>query len=401
MNTTAVHRHPVDVVVIGGGYAGVMAANRLSGRDSVAVTLVNPRPVFVERVRLHQLVAGSDDALTSFDEVLAPGVRLVVDSVDRIDRGNRRLELASGASRPYDRVVYAAGSTGGAPVVAGAAEFAHQISTLEQALALREVLAQTPVTAPVVVVGGGPLGIETAAELAEIGRRVTLIGGREVGPYLHDRARRSLTRRLAALGVTVITGSGASAAEVTHDTVRLADGRELPAAVTIWAAGFEAASLAARSGLTTDEAGRLVTDDTLTSIDDARIVATGDAASPSRAPLRMSCQAALPLGAHAADTVLARIDGAQPRDFDRGIAAMCISIGRRAAIFQVAKGSDEALPFYVGGSLGAKLKETACQSPLSQLGHEARKPGSHRWPVKDSRRVERAQAHAQPQHALA
>lgn len=51
-----------EVVVIGGGYAGVLAANRLTGRDDVAVTLVNPRPTFVERLRLHQLVAGSDDA---------------------------------------------------------------------------------------------------------------------------------------------------------------------------------------------------------------------------------------------------------------------------------------------------------------------------------------------------
>ena len=48
-----------DVVVIGGGYAGVMAANRLTQRDDVTVTLINPRPTFVERIRLHQLVGGS------------------------------------------------------------------------------------------------------------------------------------------------------------------------------------------------------------------------------------------------------------------------------------------------------------------------------------------------------
>jgi len=40
-----------DVVVIGGGYAGVMAANRLTQRDDVTVTLINPRPTFVERLR--------------------------------------------------------------------------------------------------------------------------------------------------------------------------------------------------------------------------------------------------------------------------------------------------------------------------------------------------------------
>ena len=52
-----------DVVVIGGGYAGVMAANRLTQRDDVTVTLINPRPSFVERLRLHQLVGGSHEAV--------------------------------------------------------------------------------------------------------------------------------------------------------------------------------------------------------------------------------------------------------------------------------------------------------------------------------------------------
>jgi predicted flavoprotein YhiN len=47
-----------DVVVIGGGYAGVMVANCLTQRDDVTVTLISPRPTFVERIRLHQLVGG-------------------------------------------------------------------------------------------------------------------------------------------------------------------------------------------------------------------------------------------------------------------------------------------------------------------------------------------------------
>jgi NADH dehydrogenase len=50
------------VVVIGGGYAGTMAANHLRMRADIDVTLVNPRPKFVARIRLHQLVAGSHKA---------------------------------------------------------------------------------------------------------------------------------------------------------------------------------------------------------------------------------------------------------------------------------------------------------------------------------------------------
>ncbi|MEV0811220.1 FAD-dependent oxidoreductase [Micromonospora sp. NPDC050200] len=55
-----------DVVVIGGGYAGVRAANRLTQRDDVTVTLINPRPAFVPRLRLHQLVGGSHDAVVDW-----------------------------------------------------------------------------------------------------------------------------------------------------------------------------------------------------------------------------------------------------------------------------------------------------------------------------------------------
>lgn len=64
------------VVVIGGGYAGVMAANRLLRRNDVTVSLINPRPNFVERIRLHQLVGGSDDAVVEYRDVLAERVQI-------------------------------------------------------------------------------------------------------------------------------------------------------------------------------------------------------------------------------------------------------------------------------------------------------------------------------------
>ncbi|MER7078548.1 NADH dehydrogenase, FAD-containing subunit [Saccharopolyspora kobensis] len=369
-----------DVVVIGGGYAGVMAANRLMKREDVAVTLINPRPVFVPRLRLHQLVGATHDAVVDYTDVLAEGVRLVLDSATRIDAAERRVLLAEAGSTGYDHLVYAVGSGDPVPRVPGAAEFAYPVATLEAAQRLREALFDAPAPAAVTVVGGGPSGIETAAELAEQGREVTLVCGGDLGPYLHPKARRTARKYLARLGVDLVEGPGSAVVEVRRDAVRLADGRTLSSQITIWAAGFGVPDLAARSGLRTDSAGRLLTDETLTSIDDERIVAAGDCSAPSDLPFRMSAYAAGCLGAHAADTVLQRIAGQRPAPVDLAFPAMCISFGRNAGIFQLGRKDDTALPLYFPGFAGKKLKEAACEASVKHLVTEAREPGAHHWP---------------------
>ncbi|MEU2034473.1 NAD(P)/FAD-dependent oxidoreductase [Nocardia amamiensis] len=370
-----------DVVVVGGGYAGVMAANRLTQRDDVTVTVINPRPVFVPRLRLHQLVGGTHDAVVDYEDVLADRVRLVVDSATWIDAAGRSVTLAEGGTIGYDYLIYAVGSGSSGPSVPGAAEFAYPVATLEAAQRLRSVLWDTPVTAAVTVVGGGPTGIETAAELAEQqGRAVTLICGGVLGPYLHPRARRTARKYLAELGVSVLEGPDASITAVAREAVELGDGRTLASQVTIWTAGFGVPDLADRSGLRTDAAGRLLTDETLTSVDNERIVAAGDSSAPSDLPFRMSAYAAGCLGAHAADTVLNRIAGEQPTPIDLSFPAMCISFGRGTGIFQLGHKDDTAMRLYFSGRAGKKLKEYSCAASVKHLVTEARKPGSHSWP---------------------
>jgi NADH dehydrogenase FAD-containing subunit len=366
----------VQVVVVGGGYGGVTAANRLARRDGVSVTLVNPRPDFVSRIRLHQLVTGSDDAVEGFGEVLGGNVRLVVDTATRIDAAERRVSLAAGGAVSYDYLVYAVGSGAADPGVSGAAEFAHWVSDLEGAERLRSALAATSATAPVTVVGAGPTGLETAAELAEGGREVTLVCGDVLGPSLHPRVRRPVARRLAKLGVTVLEGPRARVTEVTRDAVHLDDGRELPSAVTIWTAGFRVPDLAARSGLRTDTEGRLLTDATLTSVDDVRIVAAGDAAAMTDRPFRMSCQAAVQLGPGAAATILRRIAGKTPAPVRLMFAGQCISLGRNEGVTQFSYLDDRVNALHIGGRLGANVKEIACRFTLKQLVSGARKASS-------------------------
>lgn len=366
------------VLIVGGGYAGTMAANRLRRHPGVDVTLLNPRPAFVERIRLHQHVTGSYRADIAYDDLLGDGVRLVVDSADRIDAADRRVQLASGTTLDYDYLIYAVGSTGAiTPEIPGAAEFSYSISELEQAQRLLTRLGELRPDAPVTVVGGGLTGIEAASELAGHGRAVTLVCGGILGPSLHAAGRRSVAKALRKLGVTVRENVGAAA--VRADEVVLFDGTVLPSAVTVWTAGFGVPDLATRSGLATDELGRMLTDETLTSVDNPWIVAAGDSAAPSGQPLRMSCQAALPLGAQAADTVLARIAGTSPVAVDQAFAAQCISVGRQAGTVQLSRRDDTPTRAFVGGRLGAVVKESICKYTVKWIRGEAAKPGSYRW----------------------
>jgi NADH dehydrogenase len=366
------------VVIIGGGYAGTMAANRLLAQPDIDVTLVNSRPAFVERIRLHQHVAGSYRADRQYSDLLGDGVRLMVDTADRIDAADRRVRLASGTTLRYDYLIYAVGSTGAiSTAVRGAAEYGYAISEFESAQRLLTRLDELPPDAPVTVVGGGLTGIEAASEFAGQGRSVTLVCGGILGPSLGAPGRRSVAKALRKLGVTVL--EAATVAEVRAGAVVLQDAAVLPSAATVWTAGFGVPDLAARSGLATDALGRLLTDETLISIDNPWIVAAGDAVAPAGRPLRMSCQAAIPLGAQAADTVLARIAGTPATALDQAFTGQCISVGRQSATIQLARRDDTPVKAFVGGRLAAVIKEAICKATVWGIRREGAKPGSYRW----------------------
>jgi NADH dehydrogenase len=370
------------VVVVGGGYAGTLAANRLQQSSDIDITVINGRPTFVERIRLHQLVAGSGEATIDLADMLGKNVRLIVDTAERIDVTGRTVELASGDAVPYDYLIYAVGSTGAVPAsIPGARQFAYPIGELEQAQRLRAAVADLPQATSICVVGGGLTGIEAASELAEQlpATTVTLLCGGILAPSIGEKARRSVWRQLSRLGVEVL--DDAVVAELRADHVRLTDGRVLPSALTVWTAGFGVPDLAARSGLTTDEMGRLITDETLTSIDDSRVVAAGDSAAPCNRPLRMGCQAAMPLGAKAASTVLDRIAGRSPGAVSQAFVGQNISIGRHRATIQLSYRDDTPRRIYLRGKLAASVKEFVCKSTVKSILKEARKPGAFRWPA--------------------
>ncbi|UZN03484.1 NAD(P)/FAD-dependent oxidoreductase [Cellulomonas sp. S1-8] len=368
-----------QVVVVGGGYAGTMAANRLTGVPEVArVVLVDERPRLVERIRLHQVAAGTGTGTP--DDLLAAGVERRTARVERVDDGH--VVLADGTHLAYDRLVLAVGSRAGVPQdVPGARDHALPIGVLEDAHRLRDALAGAGPEAVVTVVGGGLTGIEAATELAEAhpGVRVRLVAGGVLGPgpAKVGRGRRALDTALSRLGVEVL--DGARVAEVTAGEVVLADGRRLRSDVTVWAAGFVVPDLARASGLPVDDVGRLRVQRDLQCATDPRIVGAGDAVAVTGLPLRMTCQAALPMGAHAADVVAAGLRGRPAAPFGLFFAAQCVSLGRRRAV--VLRVHDDATPprVLMRGWAAAVMKELVCRVTVRVLRTEARHPGRFRW----------------------
>ncbi|MFC4079814.1 FAD-dependent oxidoreductase [Amycolatopsis samaneae] len=182
------------VLVVGAGYAGVMAANRLAaaGGPEVSVTVVNPRPEFVERIRLHEHAAGGTNAVRPVRGLLRRDVRLRVGTVESI--ADRSARLDDGAELGFDFLLYAVGSTAArdAPGTAlGAAD-------LGDAETVRTRLRRLPAQARVVVVGGGLTGIESAAEISYRYPSLTVeLVSRSVAGWLPAPSRARIERGLA------------------------------------------------------------------------------------------------------------------------------------------------------------------------------------------------------------
>jgi NADH dehydrogenase FAD-containing subunit len=378
-----------DVVVLGGGYAGVLAAQRVAGHlgPGARVVLVNAVPHFVERIRLHEVAAGSPPRRKALESLLAgTGAALLVGWAEALDPAGRTVAVRT-AEGPrtlrFEQLVYALGSradTGGLP---GAREHAHCLADEAAAGRLHGALAALPPGAPVVVVGAGPTGLELAAEVAERlpHLSVALVSRGPLGEDLSPSARRTLERTLRALGVAVLAGRAAQRVEA--EAVVLADGTRLPAAVTVWAGGFTPNPLAQASGLATTPGGQLLVDGALRSVSHPWVFGAGDAmalADPCGAHVRMACATALPLGAHAGTNVVRTRRGEEPLPFGMDFVARCMSLGRQRGLLQVVRGDDTPRDTHLGGWLASRVKEGICRYTVKMLVKEQQRAGSMHWP---------------------
>jgi NADH dehydrogenase len=331
-----------SILILGGGYAGAIAAARLA-RRGVPVTLIDARPAFVERIRLHQVAAGDDVAPIPYARMFRNlPVTFVEARVTRIDRVHKRVLTSEGAFA-YDQLVYALGSEepGMNPI------------------AIRE---QLQTAQSMIVVGGGLTGIELASEVAERHPHVavSLVTSGTIGEGLSARALKHLREWLDAHRVQVI------------EHHRVAQDAELAADVVVWCTSFTLSPIAREAGLHVNERGQIIVDDRLRSSDPS-IFAVGDAAACR--DYRMSCALALPMGAYVADTIA----GVNRAPFRFGFAIQCISLGRNDGIIQLVHADDSPKETAITGRPAAWIKELICRYAAGSLKLEAR--GFHyHWP---------------------
>src|SRR3954451_11007029 len=106
------------IVIIGAGYAGLIATVRLAGKtrkQNVAITLVNAADVFVERLRLHEMAANPSIPQKRIADILRDtGVNFVQGVITSLDLGSHSINVQTGGTTThleYDKLVYALGST--------------------------------------------------------------------------------------------------------------------------------------------------------------------------------------------------------------------------------------------------------------------------------------------------
>jgi NADH dehydrogenase len=355
-----------QVVIVGGGFAGLAAARRLRG-VACDVTLVDRHNHHVFQPLLYQVATAGlspGDIASPIRWILRKQQRLrvLLANVEHIDSRAKSLQLDRGEVLSYDYLIVAAGATHSYFGHDEWSEVAPGLKTLDDALAIRrrvliafEEAEREP--NPVdqrrlltfVLIGGGPTGVELAGALGEIASqvlrsefdavdpaiaRIILIeAGPSILPSFPENLRESARRALVRLGIEVRTGRAAT--NVEEGAVWIGDER-IEAHTIMWAAGVAAAPLSRDLGPNLDRVGRVIVQPDLSVPGHPGVFIAGDLASFSHqtgSPLPGVAQVAKQEGRHAAGNVARLIAGGQAtrpfRYFDPGNMA---TIGRNNAI---------------------------------------------------------------------
>jgi len=365
------------VLILGGGFGGLLAAQKLK-RAPVQVTLLDRRNFHLFQPLLYQVATGSlspGDIAAPLRSVLSPqkNARVLLGEAADIDPDAKRVTLTDGSAFEYDALIVATGSQTSYYGRDEWRPWAPSLKTLEEATAIRHKLffaferaerAETEEEArnwlTFVIVGAGATGMELAGALAEIANqtlkhdfrkinprnaRIILMegGGRVLTAFpegLSQKAEELVTR----LGVEVKKNVMVTSVDEEGVTYKTGDSTERLAAKTVlWAGGVTTNSfgktLAARTKAETDRNGRIKVTPKLTLPNYPDIFVVGDLATlndEKGKPLPGVAQVAMQGGVYAAKAVRARVAGLPERPpfhyFNKGDMAV---IGRAAAIANI------------------------------------------------------------------
>lgn len=352
------------VIIVGGGFGGLRAAQALGRSDRAQATIIDRRNHHLFQPLLYQVATASlnpSDIAVPIRQVLARYRRISVlmETVLAVDLADKAV-ITDAGRRPYDYLILAAGASHSYFGHPEWEELAPGLKTVEQALEIRrrvltafeqaekepDASAQARLLT-FVVIGGGPTGVEMAGALAELAHAIVasdfrhlkremlkvilLQGGDRVlpqfAPPLSAKAKGALERK----GVEVRLDK--LARDITPEGVRLDDGM-IPAANVIWAAGVKPAPLNRTLGLPLDREGRVIVGPDLSLPGHPEVFAVGDQAhfgTPS-GPLPGLAPVAMQQGTWAARQILADLDKTPRRPFrylDKGTMAV---IGRNYAV---------------------------------------------------------------------
>ncbi len=364
-------RHP-RVLILGGGFGGVGAAQELRHADA-EVVLVDRHDYHTFQPLLYQLATGLLETTAvghSLRDLVERQDNTTVHqaTVTGVDLGAREVRFDELAPIAYDYLVLGLGAEVNFFGTPGAAEHAFPMYTLPNAVRLKNHLLERWEAADrdpglvddgvlnVVIVGGGPTGVETAGAVAELYRsvfrrdypalpqekaRVILVeGGPELFSMFKPKLRTYAAEALTERTVEVMTGERVSAATPTR--VTLTSGEELAAHTLVWGAGLQGNRLVQSLGIELARGNRIAVGPGLTIPDHPEVYALGDVAAITDGKtgqvLPQLGSVALQAGEHAGEAITRRIAGKAPKPFryhDKGTMAV---IGRRAAVVQMLGG---------------------------------------------------------------
>ncbi|MBL8995582.1 MAG: NAD(P)/FAD-dependent oxidoreductase, partial [Spirochaetia bacterium] len=359
------------LVIVGGGFGGLLAAKTLASRKDLAVTLIDKKNHHLFQPLLYQVaMAGLSpaDIATPLRGLLAraKNVRVLMDEVTGIHPDEKRVETKGLEDLHYDYLLLACGARHSYFGHDEWEEPAPGLKTLEHATEVRrrvltafEMAEKEPDKnkqndwLTFVVVGGGPTGVELAGALGEITRftlsrdfrnidprraRIFLIeGGPRVLATFPEVLSRKAARALENLGVAVWTHKIVT--RIDADGVLIGN-ETLGAKTVLWAAGVQPAPLTAKLPFEKDKSGRILVNEDLSVPGRPEIFVIGDQAhyphmkkgSFAGKPLPGVAPVAMQEGKHAAKNILADLAGKKRKTFvytDHGNLA---TIGRASAV---------------------------------------------------------------------